>query len=102
RFTAAEHLRHPAALIDDNVVLFEYAVGSGVAISAEHLGNVLVQRAAEGNVEHLQPSADAEKWHSRFDGCEKKRGLPLVAVVARLVRRRQRLLAVSPRVHIFA
>jgi hypothetical protein len=67
---------------------------------AEHIWQVLVQRPATGDIEHLDAAADAENRQSPLERAPQQREFQGVAGGARRVRFRMRLLAVSGRVEV--
>jgi hypothetical protein len=67
-----------------------------------HVGQVLVQVSAERDIEHLSAAANAEHRQASLDRAGQQRELPRVAIAARLVGFRMRLLTVYRRVDIFA
>ena len=70
---------------------------------AEHIGQVLVQRAAERHVDHLRAAADAQHRHAAPQRAADQRELPGVALAVGLhglVGGRMARLAVAGRVHV--
>ena len=71
-------------------------------LGPERFGQVLVQRAAEGDVDQLQAAADAEHRHAAALRAGEQGELPRVAVGARRVGRRVALGAVELGLHVEA
>ena len=91
----AEQRRRPGSRHGAHRQSAEHAVAGTMTGVAENLGQILVQRAAEGDVEHLRATADAQHRQSSVQRGPQQRELPGVAVGARLIGGRVRLLAVG-------
>ena len=56
-----------------------------MGIGSQGVGQVLRERAAQGDVQHLDPAADAEEGHVAIDGCPHQGGLEGVALAVGLL-----------------
>jgi hypothetical protein len=76
--------------------------GDRVAVQVHplHLGQVLVQRAAQGHVEDLQAPADGQHGQAHVDGCSDQGQLGLVALGVGAVHLGVLMPAVAPRLYV--
>ena len=100
--SGADEAGEPGFGIHLHDVLSEDAAADPVPLGAERLGQVLVQRATEGDVEQLQAAADAEDRDAALPRPRQQRELPRVAVGARGVGERVALGAVQLGLHVEA
>ena len=64
--------------------------------------HILPEHAAEGDIEHLDATADSENRHVAFDSLAHKLELGVIAVLMRLIRALEALFAVAGRIDIVA
>jgi hypothetical protein len=96
----ADLLREAAPRVDLDGVLGEDAAADPVALGAERFGQVLVQRAAVGDVRELQPAADREHGDAALLRTAQERQLPRVAVGAGRIGERMPVRAVQFGLHV--
>ena len=92
----------PSARSDVDARCGEHRITGLVPAVSHDIGQVLVQSAAQCDVENLCAAADAEHRQSTFQRARQQREFPLVAVVAGFVGLGVRRLAVSRRVDVLA
>lgn len=90
------------ALVDRDLVHREHPASDAETLGAERLGQVLVQRAAAGDVHELKPAADREHGHPPLLGAAEEGELPRVAVGTWRIGERMPLRSVQLRLHIEA